>query len=334
MKKLSTFLALAVLLALVVPAGAGWVDLTTNFQAAGFSGNMSLITDTSTGTLYGIQGNAIRSYDASTDAWTDLMASTYGGATAYTRSYYVGGNFYLKDNGAFVQVYDIANDSWSKTDMPVAPSGGYAHQQGSTYDTQNGLLHCMQTIFPAGGGEVYAVASLDVATGFWSSVTEYAWPTGYAHYGASQSVTVGTVNYIGDATGQNLSMKMYDFNSAPTVFPEGTTARTATGDVGDNLSQVWSNQFEALIGTDIYVTGGDLSRVFAVYHTTTDKWEVLDDQIRTSGAYRNHSSAAVGSVVYVQSGGTFYAYDTIPEPATMSLLVIGGVGLLIRRRRS
>ena len=344
MKRSIKFLAAAAVLMFVVPAHAAWVDLSGNFQAAGLGSQTGLITDPTTDTLYALRGNAIRRYDAGTDSWTALTPSTFGGYSGgdnYTPMFYAGGKFLLRGHlENYAESYDIVSDSWSQSPLPTAPSGNYSHSQGATFDTNSGRLQTLWTVFPAGGGEIMATSTYDHLAGTWSAVSEYTWPSPFAHWGGVQSVSVGTTNYIYDDRDATPSLKTYDFTTGP--FPEGVAGRTAAGNFNSGGgTQTFGQQYMAAVGTDIYVTGGDQSGDFAVYHTLTDTWENLDPYANAPGGFRDHSTAIAGGIIYTTDFDQFFANQVaavIPEPSTFVLLVLAVAGLmgqrLVRRQRS
>jgi len=103
----------------------------------------------------------------------------------------------------------------------------------------------------------------------------------------------------------------------------------------------------AAYGTDLFIVGTFASYndsydgpeetqhlEVGIYHTDTGTWENITDVPWHANAMRDHTVAVAGSTVYVQDGAEFYSY-LIPEPATLGLLVVGGLAtVLLRRRRA
>lgn len=344
MKELAIVCVAAAVFLVAVPANAGWVEKTTDWNAQGLGGGGRLITDTDTDTLYYIQGNTIREYDETTDTWTALTPATSGGYASgdwWTVAFYAAGKLLLKNHGrAYVEIYDIASDTWSTSNLPTG--GGWEHSwsQGSVYNTVDELFWAFWTDNAGDETRSLVGAAYNPATGAWTAPQEYAWP-GQAHWGRMESVNIGDMNYVtfdnGSYVGQTVKMRTYDFTQA-VPFPTGATVETSAHDLGAGRSlaigigSAFGVQCMAVHGGLIYLSGMDQSGEFLVYDPGTDSFTELQGFVNGPGGYRDHSTAAQGNTIYVQDGGQFWAYN-IPEPGLMLLGGFGALALLVRRRR-
>ncbi len=382
MRRVNVLLAFFTMLALAVPAAAAWVDNTASWTAQGLSGGL-LITDTDNNTMYNISGSTIRSYDAGTDTWTTLTSASGGGYTGeWCVGAYAQGKILLKShNHNYIQIYDIATDSWSNSTLP-STTYSYGHGQGAVYNPADGKFYTFWTSYSPGYEPVGA--AYDVATGTWSADTAYANQGPRYLWGRMQSVTVGTTNYFlrdenyflgdrnsGDGTIRlgsydltqgiptdqstlNYTILSFDMGGGAELHYNGFTHLGETYYSGgggwpaafyDDAGVAFGTQMMAVDGTDIYIVGecftwwgctdppeGSEHLEVVVYHTATGTWENFEDVPWSGNAYRNHTVTVCNGVLYVQDGSEFYAYNLVPEPATVSLLGLGGLGLLIRRR--
>ncbi len=379
MRRVNVLLAfLGVLSLLAVPAAAGWVDNTTSWTSQGLTGGV-LVTDTTNNMMYNINGNAIQSYNAGTDTWTTLTSATSGGYTGeWCVASYAQGKILLKShNHNYIQIYDIAGDSWSTSTLP-STTYGYGHGQGAVYDPVDGKFYVFWTSYSPSYEPVGA--SYDIATGTWSADTAYGNEGPRYLWGRMQSVNVGDTNYFlrddryylgnddsgtirlgtydmtqGIPTDQstlNYVLKSFDMGSGEALHYNGFPHLSEsfwTGDGGSYPAAYYAyeapafgGQLMGVYGTDIYIVGvsygsgepeGADHLEVVVYHTDTDTWENFEDVPWSANAWRSHTVTVCDGVLYVQDGSEFYAYNLVPEPATMSLIGLGGLGLLLRRKR-
>jgi hypothetical protein len=313
------------MLASAAPAPAGWVEKTADWIGQ-IDGGGRLITDEANDDLYYIDGNSIKKYDPPTDTWTDKTSATSGGYSAgdnYTIATYVDGEFLLKNHMRdYVDVYDIAADSWSTSNLPTG--GGWEHSwsQGAVYNTVDGQFWCFWTdkVDPDQRGLVGA--AYDRATDTWGAPAEYVWPS-EGHWGRMENVNIGTTNYVtfdnGGYVGQNVKIRTYDFTQAPPV-PTGETVETSVHDLGAgnalavSTASAFGVQCMAVHNGLIYLSGMNQSGEFVVYDPVTDTWQDLDSFNNAPGGYRNHSTAAMGNAIYVQDSNEFWVYDLGPGP--------------------
>ncbi len=329
-------LAVLAVAAIVTTADAAWVE--KNDLAPG--GRLIANGDD----LYYIRGNSISLYNAGADSWGPKTSSTFGGYSSgdmWTVAFNIGGKFILKQHRqSYVQIYDIGADSWSKSDLPT---GDFEHSwdQGAVYNTAEGKFW---TFWTDAVGDIHSLvgAAYDPVADSWGAAAEYSWP-GEAHWGRIETVNIGATNFIvADSSvwvGQNIRIKMYDLaQGAP--FPTGLTTITSIHDLGDgnalasNIAAAFGTQCMAVYDGKVYMTGMDMSGEFVMYDPATNAWTDLPSFLNGPGGYRDHSTAVAGGVLYVQDFNQFLAYDlyVIPEPGTIMILAIGGLGLLTRLR--
>jgi len=132
---------------------------------------------------------------------------------------------------------------------------------------------------------------------------------------------------------------MKDFNiyvSTAPVVP-GTQGPTGGGDADDYDFGVAA--WTPVLGTQTLADGGNAGATDGVYDGTgagaadgvynlggvTARYVALEMMSRHNGNFDPNS----GRIGFAEAG-----FDVVPEPATMSLLVLGGLGVLARRRRA
>ncbi len=345
MKRFTIFLGVMVLAALVVPANAGLTEVSSSWNAQGVGDAWGLVSDGTT--LYAFNNTSAKVYNAATDTWSALASATN---TAYTQGdnntmvYYANGQFIMKGHArSYISIYDIASNTWSEASLDLGVYSPYSWSQGTVYDPTSGKLWALWTSLQS-GTEYCGYNSYDTTTGTWGIADGGTWLSPDNLSGKMQ-FTNARPGVIVELDGSYYYYKLSDLGTSPYMQrvafgwddpTEATTENLAqltgnTTSLGD--SSAWGTRQLAVYGTDIYVTGGDTSSFFGVYHCDTDTWEILDSYDNGGGGYRNHSSAVADGVLYVQDGSQYWYYTIVPEPATMTLLGLGGIGVLARRKR-
>lgn len=213
-------------------------------------------------TGYGAPGfvNALLSYDPLEDAWTELAPMPsyryiFTTGVVDDRLFVIGGNGTVDDEPQgsqdweykdYVQVYDVASDTWSNAAPEPEPTGGAA---SCTLGSR---------IYVFGGDVSNRTTVYDASTDTWSEATPPPLPRN-----AHTCVTVGEVFYLLGgrvSTGGELALvERYD----PTADAWSTLPDMPSG------SQ-WFGA--AVVDSDVYVVGGqsDTGTLFDavwLYHT-------------------------------------------------------------------
>lgn len=321
--------------AFVAPADGGWVRLTDIPSGAKLLGDGS--------DLFYLTGTTFRKYDAGTDTWSDAAAPPVSISEPGRRSVYIGGDKFAVETGtSTICIYDVSDNAWTTT--PAAPVViGWMWSQGLAYDPVNDkIIYAWSDGTTSPWVETFQTAAYDVTTGTWGSPYAYR-PDGNSW--ANDTVFVGNKVYTnftntGGAIG---GIRVYDATQSGN-FGTGTWVTTSNFDLANDNSKYDALGYPgpdtaafvkmmAVLDGKIYITGSDWSNVFIVYDTATDTWSYPQEYYNPDiGGYRTHSMEIADGVLYVQQSSQFWAY-VIPEPATIVLLGIGGIGLLARRRR-
>jgi hypothetical protein len=345
--------AMAIGIALPASAGAsvGWTDKTSSWS--GLDSGGALMANGSD--LYYFVGASIKKYNSATDTWSALTSAPagYSGySTArdpWTNIDNVNGKFYLyyhntEPGGGAFQVFDPAGNggagAWSKVGLPGQDTSWYEQwAQGSVYDTYAGKYWCFWTNLSDSSKYVIG-AGWDGST--WTDPASYtgvtSWDPNHSLWSFGNSVTVNNVNYSLTASGQTVTLSTIDF--ATGTAPEGGTQSSVTYDLGaGNVLSSGEEIARVMLTTlngKIYIAGAGTSGALLVYDPATGTWTQLESYTDTKGATTNdHSIAATSDgMIYVSDGGQFLVYNTTPEPATMALLAVGGLSMLLRRKRS
>jgi autotransporter-associated beta strand protein len=175
------------------------------------------------------------------------------------------------------------------------------------------------------------------------------------------SSTLSTANFQdnAEAQGDTVTYDVLNFTGAGTTLTVDnptsggggvTTARFGEANIDyDATLDIKSNTwliFDLLDGAGtLSKTGVGLLRIVAP--DTTNSWtgafevdagtvDVVDDiefaTLKVDGSYVSPGSYSTGELNHFTGGGQI-TVNAIPEPATMGLLAIGGIGLVLRRRR-
>ncbi len=344
MRRFKVIVALLCLLGAVLPANAGtWVDKSTSWSSLGGDGALVANGDD----LYYFRGTSASKYNWAADTWSALASSTNSGYIVgrdpYTQAYNVDGQFYFYHSGAqnYFEAYDPGTDSWSTVTMPTSDSDDdytKSWSQGSVYNSYDGKYYTMWTDAVAPESGCY-YSAFDPVTETWSAISTFSYiGPGWSFWSFQHAETVGAKSYLLTSNPQSTSVTLswYDFATSSTPSG-GASGSSATYTLSSDLSttECWGGVITiALSGTDIYVTGIGTSGWFLRYDTVTDTWEELESFTATGDgdSQCNHSMTFANGSVIVQDGSQFLIYQ-IPEPATMMLLGLGGVGLLIHRKR-
>ena len=197
---------------------------------------------------------------------------------------------------------DFEDDAGTFT-ADVAPTGWEWELPlyfGTTYTTNVNHTIDVSAIGGGGGGTV------GVYLGNYSAVDDWAWSDGFQGYfpdiGAG-TYTVSITYAVTDAGIDNtLSAGLYDVydNSDPAA--------------------VWSD--------GNYTTAA--AQVAGVLETTVDTWHTMDIELTTTVG---SNTLFINSSGYPEGNIIIGAVSMVPEPATLTLLGIGVLGLIRRKRR-
>lgn len=369
MKMLKLTILAAIMLALCAPAGAAvyeWQRLSdTGWSASDIVGD-------STG-LYRLIGTALYKLNTTDNTWTTLATNPqsvqHSSPGEGNRVYIWDGRIMAVQTshqghpgGNKVTVYDIATDTWTDFGLPVIggiysnPGGpndgetiGYTWGQGMAINTVTNQLYVAWTeTAPAGNWwsstVVYPYSSniLDMTTGTWGIT-----------YDRGQSISDSGGYYYWEfnsqyafkwnQSGTSVFVQLYDMMAQPADFT-GSWFNSSFFDIGETFASGDLYSVDAMawdeVSQRLYIVGWNTGIVVA-YDPATDTWQKINDGGSTSphGGYRVGGVAVSDGVLYWWTGsgdgttGGFWSMEVVPEPATMALLSVGGLAMIIRRRR-
>jgi len=259
-------------------------------------------------------------YNAATDAWDtgtlSVARSRMASVAVQDKIIFAGGWLDYGGNSSAVDIYDIPTGTWSATQLPTANGASAGAAVGS------------KAFFASSSGvDVY-----DVNTGTWSSTT------------LSQSRQLPAWAAVGNkvifAGGYDTSISTRG-SDVVDIYDLDTNAWSTS-----TLSQARWNFQAAVLGDLVFFGGGAVNRgslstvctdVVDVYNASTGQWSTaqpldvprcqlaaisMDDRILFAGGDREYSTTAYSTV-------DVYA----PEPATFSIMMLGGLAVLRRHRR-
>lgn len=359
MRKLSCLtIALAIGL-LSAGAQAVTYEWQTLSKPAWMGAGINMVSDGTT--LYALAGTNIYQYDGPTaDTWTEIAGATGGNANPYAadrnggRSMYWNGNIVSSSSSNDVSVFNLSSMTWTQaSSIPLSSGATYGWTQGVQFNPLAGTIQSRWTEQPFPTPyDPYNEAWYDLATGTWSARTTVAGAvnghtTTSTEWGADKIYRI-----VGQNGNQVVTLQIYDLSTQPGDFT-GTWA-SKTYDLGagrtfywSTSSHPWTNGADNLaIDTDtgkVYLSsslswdagGGDFVGVTLAYDPATDTWEDVFPLHHGTGHSGYYNVCEADGYLYANASqsGNFQAMEVIPEPATMSLLGIGGLGLLLRRKR-
>ncbi len=317
-----TTIALILVLLSVCPLGAQWIERTSSWSAQGLGAFSALVTDPSTDTVYYLSGTTVKSYDPTTDTWTDLdpvVAAGVNGYGSFESAFWSptgqAGRIVAFYDHAQVDVYDVGTNLWYRNPLPTS-TYEFSWAQGALYNPLTETVWCFWTDNVGGNTYDLVGAPYFPATDTWGTVAELRLPEDY-YWGRMKSVTIGSTDYtMDDSTdyvGQFAKMRLYDLTQSPAFPVNEPTEYTSVHDLGSGralsaggygIGTSFNTQIMAAVGTDIYLSGVQESDLFLVYHTTTDTWSELPPRPNNdpTQGLRDHNSAAAGGIVYVRDG--------------------------------
>jgi len=149
---------------------------------------------------------------------------------------------------------------------------------------------------------------------------------------------------VGEADGKIYAIggKTYEINVRNQIgaWLEVYDPGTNTWTYGPSMPTARTAVATAVVGNRIYVIGGEVSA--DVYSNVVEYFDVGDQTWYSDSSFpvavAGARGAAIGNKLYVSGGTTssgvrFDTVYSIPEPATLSLLALGGLAVMRRRRR-
>jgi autotransporter-associated beta strand protein len=315
-------------------AGTGKVVLNNSGGTALTTGNASNTTFAGVISDLGTHNGSLAV--AGTGSFTLTNANTYGGSTTIN----AGATLALGDgttDGSITNTSGVSNSGSLVYNLAQANrTVAYAiNGTGSLTLVSAGNAHSLTLTSPSsyGGGTTITSGTLFANTGL----------TGTGAVSVNNTATLaGTGSVAGAVTVANGATISPGIGNAANTL---TTAAATINGTGNFLINSTTNLNDELISTGVVaLTGSSLiSLTDASPATTSATFVLIDAQGGFSGTFSNlpdGGTITVGPNTYTASydtpdggGGMDLTISAVPEPTSLGLLALGGLGLMRRRRR-
>ncbi|MCK4624147.1 MAG: PEP-CTERM sorting domain-containing protein [Phycisphaerae bacterium] len=319
----------------ITPTKPGYTanDILTGYAFGGFDVSGSQVVGWATGT-----GSSLKVLAKDGSSTTDLGTPDYGGTTYYNsfvrldpsgNSVWAG--FTVGDNSddRIYQV-NVTTKTWTQKatlagNFDLEFSGGNPYVSGLNGETGNSIW----LLDTSGSNNHDLIASIDGnSTGLAFDSSGNLYNTTYDGYGTASVLLKYTSTQVTGAVGASSLTR----NDATKLSDTPAGAYDTTCDADGNV----------LFNINGSFTGH--SNFTAIWNGTSGNGYNYNELAYGTGAAWNWHTFLDAEGIVTESGeGTFYQVDwccngiaevTVPEPATMCLLAVGGIGVLLRRRRN